>query len=108
HDLPGPGDCQADVSESFCGPGDATRHRPLCERPVPTPPLGAADTDELSSQRQVAAENRSEGEPVRLRPLPASHEGNRLPRRVRPALWRSGQHTQLELYVSDQLTSGCR
>ena len=101
-------DCRADVSESFRGPTRATRHRPLRERPVQTSPLGAVDAHELSFHGQVAAEDPREGQPVRLRRVPASHEGHRLPRHARPALWSPGHHAQLEYHHGDRQGAGLR
>ena len=91
-------DCQADVSESFRGPAHSTRHRTLRERPVPTPPHGAIDAHEHPVQRLVAAETTREGRPVCRRHVPAPHKGHRLPRHVRPALWGTRHHAQLEYH----------
>src|SRR5439155_15914922 len=99
---PGSRDCQANVSQSFRGSAHATRHRTLRERPVPTPPLGAVDAHEFSVQRHVAAENPREGQSVRVRTVPAPHEGHRLPWHVRPALWGTGHHAQLEYHDRDR------
>ena len=105
-DLPGPRDCQADGSESFRGPAHATRHRTLRERPVSTPTLGAVDAHEHSFQWHVAAEDPREGQSVRPGPVPAPHEGHRLPRHDRPPLRCTGHHAQLEYHDRHRQSPG--
>ena len=50
--------------------------------------------------------NPHEGRPVRLRPLPAPHEGHQLSRHVRPHLWSAGHHAQLEHHHRDLQGAG--
>src|ERR1019366_3808171 len=47
-----------------------------------------------------------EGQPVRLRCVPAPHEGHQLPRHIRPALWGPGHHAQLEYHHRDRQGAG--
>src|SRR6185436_21087431 len=88
------------------GPAGPAWHRPLRECAVASAAFDAVAANTLSVTRPVAAEDPRAPGPIRLRRVPAPHEGHWLSRRIGPRLWRARHHTELEYDRGDREGAG--